>query len=155
MFCCIINPITVSLFIKSPGCREEEFSHTVTANSNPLRQKEKEPFEVPDISLFWNLFQGCFRSPQSFLRITPYIWVTPEAIFVLHPPCFPEKWKWEKSSKESWTSEGEKNRSAEGSSNRRRAVFIFQPPSEAHSSFCPWPAGLGHLPKNPPFTFSA
>lgn len=148
--------MTVSLFIKSPGCREEEFSHTVTANSNPLRKREKEPFEVPDISVFWNLFQGCFPSPQSFLRIAPFIRVTPVARFVLHPLASQKSGSGTKSSKESWTTEGEKNRSTERSSNRRlSSVFFFQPPSEAHSSFCPWPTGLGHLPKNSPFTFSA
>lgn len=47
-----IAVMTVSQFIKSPGCKEEESSHSVTANSNSLRQKEKEPFEVPDISVF-------------------------------------------------------------------------------------------------------
>lgn len=98
-FCCIVKPLTVmtvSLFIKSPGCREEKFSHTVTASSNPLRKREKEPFEVPDISVFWNLFQRCFPCPQSFLRIAPFIWVTPVARFVLHLLASQKSWKWDK-----------------------------------------------------------
>lgn len=119
--------MTVSQFTNSPGCKEEEFSHTVTANSNPLRQKEKEPFEVPDISVFWNLFRGCFPSPQSFLRIAPFIWITPVARFVLHPLASQKSGSGTKSSKESWITAGEKNRSTERSSRRRLSSFSPAP----------------------------
>lgn len=77
---------------QSPRTRKGGFSHTLSANSNPLRQEETDCFEIPDITELELPKSVSGVSPQPadsencsiyILRIAPFIWIDPVARFAL------------------------------------------------------------------------